>query len=144
LNPGESDPRRGGLREGFTVFTEPPRAIAPAKRACDDPTPLQDSKALRVPGTFHDHQGPLQPCRDPRDERASLPSVSPEELQARKAGYECPEHRLGPIAVLEPSSMPHDDEEQPQDIDPDVARATAYALASVRAPAPPFSVVCTG
>jgi hypothetical protein len=39
--------------------------------------------------------------------------------------------------------MDHHDEEQPQDIDDDVALATADALAAVIAPGPPFSVVFT-
>jgi len=39
--------------------------------------------------------------------------------------------------------MDHHDEEQPQDINDDVALATADALAAVIAPDPPFSVVCT-
>jgi hypothetical protein len=39
--------------------------------------------------------------------------------------------------------MDHHDEEQPQDIDHDVALATADALAAVIAADPPFSVVCT-
>jgi hypothetical protein len=39
--------------------------------------------------------------------------------------------------------MHHHDEEQPKDIDHDVALAAAYTLASVIAPDPPFSVVFT-
>jgi hypothetical protein len=39
--------------------------------------------------------------------------------------------------------MHHHDEEQPQDIDDDVALATADALAAVIAAGPPFSVVLT-
>jgi len=39
--------------------------------------------------------------------------------------------------------MDHHDEEQPQDIDHDVALATADTLAAVIAPNPPFSVVFT-
>ena len=143
LNHGDSDPRLRGLRQGLKVFTEPPRAIEPAKRAFDDPTPLQHVKALAVPGTFHDHQSPLQHRRHPCDELASVPSVSPDDLQSRKAGHECPEHRFGPIAVLNPRRMYHHDEEQPEDIDHDVALAPADALASIIAPGPPFSVVFT-
>jgi hypothetical protein len=39
--------------------------------------------------------------------------------------------------------MHNDDEEQPEDIDDDVALAPAGALAAVRAADPPFSVVLT-
>ena len=39
--------------------------------------------------------------------------------------------------------MDDDDEEQPQDIDHDVALAPADALASIIAPDPPFAVVFT-
>jgi len=39
--------------------------------------------------------------------------------------------------------MHDDNQEQPEDIDDDVARAPADALAAVRAPGPPFSVVFT-
>jgi hypothetical protein len=39
--------------------------------------------------------------------------------------------------------MHDDDEEQPEDIDDEVALAAAEALAVVRAADPPLSVVCT-
>jgi hypothetical protein len=39
--------------------------------------------------------------------------------------------------------MHHDDEEQPEDIDHDVALAAAYALTPIIASDPPFSVVFT-
>src|SRR5215831_7455899 len=143
LNHGDSDPRRSGLWQGLKVFTEPPRAIEPAQRAFDNQTPLHNLKALGVPGTFHDHQSPLQRGRHPRHELASIPPVSPDELQSRNAGHECPERRFGPIAVLEPRRMHHHDEEQPEDIDDDVALTPTDALAAVIAPGPPFSVVFT-
>ena len=59
------------------------------------------------------------------------------------AGDQCRQDLFGPIAVLHPSRMDEDDEEQPQDIDHDVARAPPDALAAVIAPEPPFSVVFT-
>jgi len=102
VDHGNPDPRLGRLRQGFEVFAQPPRAIEPAKGAFDDPTPLQNLKSLGVPGTFHDHQSPLQHSRHPRHELARVPPVSPNKLQSRKAGDECPEHRFGPIAVLDP------------------------------------------
>ena len=105
----------------------------------DDPPPLQHAKALGVPGTFDDHQRPLQLCRHPRYELANVPSVSPDELQSRKAGHECPEHLFGPITVLDAGRMDHHDEQETEDIDDDVALATTYALATVIAPDPPFS-----
>jgi hypothetical protein len=49
---------------------------------------------------------------------------SPDEVQFWKAGDKCPEHRFGPIAVLDPRRMYHDNEEQTEDIDDDVALAT--------------------
>jgi hypothetical protein len=94
-------------------------------------------------GTFDDHQSALQHCRHPRHELAGVPPVSPHELQSRKAGDECPEHLFGPIAVLDPRRMHYHDEEQPEDIDDDVALAPTEALAAVIAPDPPFSVVFT-
>jgi hypothetical protein len=39
--------------------------------------------------------------------------------------------------------MHHHDQEQPEDIDDDMALAPAYTLAAVIAPDPPFSVVFT-
>ena len=48
-------------------------------------------------------EGPLPHRRDPRDELARVPPVRPDQLQSRKAGDECPQHRFGPIAVLDAS-----------------------------------------
>src|SRR5215510_2477778 len=143
VNHGDSDPCLSSLRQGLKVFTEPPRAIEPAKRAFHDPTPLQHLKALGRPRTFHDHQSPLEHRRHPCDEFPRVPPVRPDELQARETGHECPEHRFGPIAVLDPRRMHHHHQEQPEDINHNMALTTAYALAAVIAPAPPFSVVFT-
>ena len=53
LNHSDSDPRLGRFGQGLKVFTEPPRAIEPAKRAFDDPTPLV--KALSKLRTYIVH-----------------------------------------------------------------------------------------
>jgi hypothetical protein len=143
LDHGDPDPRLCGCGQGLEVFTQPPRAIEPAECAFDDPAPLQDLKPWGVPGAFHDHQSPLQHRRHPRNQLASIPSIGPDQLQSREAGDQCRQNLFGPVAVLHPSRMDDDDEEQPQDIDHDVALATAEALASVIAPDPPFSVVFT-
>ena len=143
MNHGDSDPRLGGFRQGLKVFTQPTRAIEPAERAFDDPAPLQHLKALGVPRTFHDHEGPLQHRRDPCDELPSVAAIGPDQLQSREAGDQRRQDLFGPIAVLDPRRMDDDDEEQAEDIDDDVALATADALASVIAPDPPFSVVFT-
>ena len=143
MDHGDSDPRLRGLRQGLKVFTEPPRAIEPAEGAFHDPAPLHDLKSLGVPGAFHNHEGSLQDRRHPRDELAGVPPIGPDQFQSRKAGDECPEHLFGPITVLDPRRMHYDNQEQPEDIDDDVALAPAYALAAVIAAAPPFSVVFT-
>lgn len=143
LNHGDSDPCLGRLWQGLEVFTQPPRAIEPTKRALHDPTPLQHLKALGVPGTFHDHQSSLQHGRHPRHELARIPPVSPNELQSREASDQRRQDLFGSITVLDAGRMHHHNQEQTEDIDHDVALATAYALASVIAPAPPFSVVFT-
>jgi hypothetical protein len=109
----------------------------------DDPAPLHHLKTSGGPRAFHDDEGPLQHRRDPRDERARIAPSRPDELQAREAGDPGCQDRFGPSAVLAASRMDHHDEEQPQDIDDDVALATASTLAAVIAPAPPFAVVCT-
>ena len=67
----------------------------------------------------------------------SLPAYPPSAQRSgksRKAGHECPEHRLGPITVLHPRRMPDHNEEQPEDIDHDVPLVPADALASIIAP----------
>ena len=143
LNHSDSDPRLGGLRQGLKVFTQSPRAIEPAERAFNYPAPLYDLKALGVPGTFHDHQGPLERRRHPRDELAGVPAIGPDQLQSREAGDQRRQHLFGPIAVLNPRRMDDDDEEQAEDIDDNVALAAAYALTPIIAPDPPFSVVLT-
>ena len=125
------------------VFTQSPWAMEPAERTFHDPTPLQHLKALGGPGTLHEHQRPLEHHCHPRNELPRVPPVRPDELQSRKTGYEGPEHRFGPIAVLDPRRMHHHDEEQPEDIDDDMAFASTDALAAVIAPRPPFSVVFT-
>ena len=111
MDHSDSDPRLGGCRQRLEVFTQPPRAIEPAERAFHDPAPLQDSKALRVPGAFHDREGPLQHRRHPRDELARIPAIGPDQLQSREAGDQCCQDLFGPVAVLHPSRMDDDDEE---------------------------------
>jgi hypothetical protein len=64
-------------------------------------------------------------------------------VQTREAGDQCRQHRFGPVAVLDPCGMHHDDQQQPQDIDDNVALAPPDALAPVIAAGPPFSVVFT-
>src|SRR5215471_439217 len=141
LNHSDSDPCLGRLRQGLEVFTEPPRAIEPAKGALDDPTPLHHLKALGAPGTFHDHEGPLQHSRDPGDELARVPAIGPDQLQSREADDQGPQHRFSSITVLDTSGMHYHDEEQSQDIDDNVALAPTDTLAAIIAAAPPFSVV---
>ena len=96
-----------------------------------------------MPGVFHDDEGPLQHRRDPRDELARVAPIRPDQQQSREAGDQGPQHRFGPIAVLDASRMHHHDEEQPQDVYHDVALAPTDALAAVIAAGPPFSVVFT-
>ena len=143
LNHGDSDPRRSGLWQGLKVFTEPPRAIEPAQRAFDNQTPLHNLKALGVPGTFHDHERPLQHRRDPGDEFARVPSIRPDELQSREASDQRRQDRFGPVAVLDPRRVHHHHQKQSEDIDHDMALASADALTAVIAADPPFSVVLT-
>src|SRR5919108_1341604 len=143
LNHGDPDPCLGRLRQGLKVFTQPARAIEPAECAFDDPAPLHDLKPSGMPGAFHDDEGPLQHRRDPRDQLARISPIRPDELQSWEAGDQGCQDRFGPIAVLDTGRMDHHDEEQPQDIDHDVTLATAYTLAAIIAPDPPFSVVFT-
>ena len=143
MDHGNPDPRLGRLRQGFAVFTQPPRAIEPAERALDDPAPLHDLKPSGMPGVFHDDEGPLEHRRDPCDELACVSPLRPDALQSRETSDQGCQDRFGPIAVLDAGRMHHDDEEQPQDIDDDVALAPAYTLAAVIAPDPPLSVVFT-
>jgi hypothetical protein len=92
---------------------------------------------------FHDHVGPPQHRRDPRHEFARVPAIRPDQPQSREASDSCRQHRFRSVAVLDPRRMHHHDQEQPEDIDDDVALAPASTLAAVIAPAPPFSVVFT-
>jgi hypothetical protein len=91
---------------------------------------------------LHHHEGSLQDRRHPRDELAGVAPIGPEPFRSRQAGDAWPEPLLGPITVLEPRSMPEADEEQPEDIDAEVALVPAAARAAVRAPAPPCAGVC--
>jgi hypothetical protein len=143
LNHSDSDPCLGRLRQGLEVFTQPPRAIEPAKGAFDDPAPLHHLKALGVPGAFHDHEAPLQHGRDPGDELARVPAIGPDQLQSREAGDQRRQHLFGAIPVLDPRRMYHHDQQETEDIDDDVALAPTEALAAVIASEPPFSVVFT-
>ena len=117
--------------------------MKPAERAFDDPAPWHHLKTSGVPGAFPDDEGPLPHRRDPRDELARVAPIRPDEQQSRAAGDQGCQNLLGPIAVLDAGRMGHHDEEQPPDIDDDVALAPTETLAAVRAPEPPFSVVCT-
>jgi hypothetical protein len=102
LNHGDPNPCLGRLRQGLEVFTQPPRAIEPAKGAFDDPAPLHHVKALGMLGAFHDHESPLQHGRDPGDELASVPAIGPDQLQAREAGDQRRQHLFSSISVLDP------------------------------------------
>ena len=143
LNHGNPHPCLGGLGQRLEVFTQPARAIQPAKRALDDPAPLHHPKALRVPGAFHDREGPLHHRRDPCDEFPSVPTISPDQPQSREASDQRRQDLFGSITVLDPRSMPHHDQQETEDIDHDVALAAADALAPIITPDPPFSVVFT-
>ena len=79
----------------------------------------------------------------PRDQLARLAPVSPDQCQPRKAGDECPEHRLRAVAVLDAGRMDYHNEQEPEDIHHDVPLAPPDALAAVIAPEPPFAVVLT-
>ena len=100
-------------------------------------------KALGVPGAFHDHERPLQHRRDPGDEFARVPSIRPDALQSREAGDQRRQDRFGPVAVLDPCRVHHHHQKPSEDIDHDMALASADALTAVIAAAPPFSVVLT-
>jgi hypothetical protein len=104
----------------------------------DNPAPLQDLKPAGVSGALHDHQCPLQHCRHPRDELARVPPVSPDQPQAREAGGQCRQDLFCAFAVLDARRVHHHHEEQPQNIDHDVALAPADALAAVIPPGPLF------
>ena len=143
VNHGNSDPRLRGLRQRLEVFTQPSRAIEPAEGAFDNPAPLHHMKALGVPRAFHNHEGPLQHGRDPCDQLAGVAAIGPDELQPREAGDQRCQDRFGPVAILDPRRMHHDDEDQPEDVDDNVALAPADALTAVIASHPPFSVVFT-
>jgi hypothetical protein len=72
---------------------------------------------------------------------ARVAPIRPDELQSREAGDQGCQDRFGPIAVLDAGRMYHHNEEQPQDIDDEVALATADALAAVIAPDPVWSKI---
>src|SRR6516162_4853413 len=105
--------------------------MQPAAGAFHDPAPLHDLKAWAVPGALHKHEGALQDRRHPRDTLAGVSPLGPDQFQSRQAGDACPEYLFGPIPVLDPRRMHDDDEEQPEDIDDEVALAAAEALAVV-------------
>ena len=103
VDHGDSDPCRGGLRQGFEVFPQPPRAIEPAEGAFDDPAPLHDPKTSGEPRAFHNDEGPLQHRRNPGDQLAGVPPVGPDELQAGEASDQGRQDLFGAITVLDPS-----------------------------------------
>lgn len=117
--------------------------MEPAKRALDAPAPLQDPKALGVPGAFHAREGPLPHRRDPLAERAGITPISPAQLQSWAANDQRRQDLFGPIAVLDPRRMHDDDQEQTEDIDHAVSLATTRPLTPIIATDPPCSVVFT-
>src|SRR5262249_53362712 len=125
------------------VVTQPTRAIEPAEGAFHDPAPLYDLKTLGMPRAFHDHQGPLQHRRDPRDELARVAPIGPDQPQSWETGDQCRQDLFGAIPVLDLRRMHHHNQQETEDIDHDVALASADALALVIAPDLSFSVVFT-
>src|SRR6516164_2793814 len=54
VDHGNPDPCFGGGGHGLEVFAQSLQAMEPAERAFHNPAPLQNLKALGVPGAFHD------------------------------------------------------------------------------------------
>ncbi len=56
VDHGNPDPCFGGGGHDLEVFAQSLQAMEPAEHAFHNPAPLQNLKALGVPGAFHDCQ----------------------------------------------------------------------------------------
>jgi hypothetical protein len=72
-----------------------------------------------------------------------LALVGPDQAQPREPPQRPPQHQLGAVGFLDIRRMDHDNQQQPQRVDEDVALAAVYLLGGVVAARPPLSVVLT-
>ena len=96
--------------------------------------------ATRTP---HNLQYPTRYRHDPLDQLASLPTVRPDQSQARKLVQKFVYDQLFSISVLNIGRMNHHRQHQPHRIHDDMPLASHHFLTSIIATRPPFSVILT-
>ena len=79
----------------------------------------------------------------PRYQLARVASICPDHLQSGESTQQFGQHQPGAVPVLDVGSMNHHGQQQSHGVHYDVPLASGYPFASVVAPRPPFSVVCT-
>jgi hypothetical protein len=139
----QADPRLATRARLFVVLRKPTIFRQPAKRTLNDPAMRQQDKALSVVRAFDDLQDPSSEGGDPRHQLAGVVAVGPDQPQPGKSAPQLLKHPLGAVAVLDPRTMDHHDEDQPERIHREMTLAAFDLLAGVVAVRPPFWGVFT-
>lgn len=140
---GEAYPGLTALRRFLVVLAEATELRQPAEGALDHPSARKHHEAFDIIRSFHDLQHPTSKRRNPGNELASIPAVSPDEPQPREGALEFLQCQLGAVSILNPGTMYDYYQQQTQRIYHQVAFAPLYLLARVEAVVPPFCVVFT-
>src|SRR5947209_1404574 len=139
----EPDPGLATLAGLFVVFGEPAILRQPAEGAFNDPTMRLHHESLGIVRTLDDLQNPASKGGHPGDELPCVSAVGPDEPQPRERTPQFREHPFGAVSVLDPSTVDHYRQDQPERIDDQVALAPFNVLAFVVAVGPPFCAVFT-
>src|SRR3954453_15512673 len=91
-----------GARERFEVLGQTATASQPAERAFDNPTLLENPKALCGVRALHDLKpGPPRPTPRPGRLPALVGPIRNHPLQKRKEPSHCPQNTQAAVAVLD-------------------------------------------
>lgn len=156
---GHPQPRLRDVDARFVVLAEATVAAEPTEGSLDHPATRKHFEGPRQGGHREVELAPgavlavLLPLDDLGVEAQLLPKVSdassgvacvePELLDRRKLALGLLEERQRAIAILHVGWMHGRAEQQPVDVDDDVALAPLYFFAPIKTPGPPFSVDLT-
>src|SRR5215467_4206051 len=130
MNAGQIHRGFTGAHLMFEVSAQAPLATKPAECPFHDPPAGNHHKAFGIRRTVGDLQAPAAAVFDPLHNRL-IAAIGPEELQATPAvmdvtldtGKELLQHHFPSGAVRDTRTMDYDQQEQPQDVDHDMAFA---------------------
>ena len=84
-----------------------------------------------------------EPAAHPMHELPRIAAVREDQLQSAEACAQLTEEQLAAVAILKVRGMHEQGDDQPEGVDDQMTLATAYLLARIVPPVPPFSAVLT-